>query len=244
MRELSTEVLHTRLADIVRDDPRMSPVFDRLGLDYCCQGHRTLQEASNDQGVPVSEVIDALLALGPRPEEATDRIEWTDPTALIQHLITTHHRYVREHVSILQGWLAKLAGKHGGRHPELHQVRALFHTLSGELLQHMNKEESILFPFIESLWAAHETGQRAPASPFGTILNPIRAMEREHRDAGDLLSKLRSVTNGYEPPSDGCTTYRACFAELSRFEADLHQHVYLENHVLFPHAIALEGALS
>ena len=240
---LSSSLLNTRLADIVSADPRVTPVFDRLGFDYCCHGNRTLHEAAIDQCVPVSEVVDELVALGPRPESATDRPEWSNLTSLVRHIVTTHHWYVREHQPILQGWLAKLAGRHGARHPELHEAYAVFGELSNELLQHMTKEENILFPYIEALWTARELGQPAPASPFGTILNPIRAMEEEHRDAGNLLARLRMLTNGYEPPTDGCTTYRVCFAELARFEADLHQHVHLENYVLFPQAIALEGAL-
>ena len=107
----------------------------------------------------------------------------------------------------------------------------------------MEKEENILFPYIEALWTASESGERPPASPFGTVLNPIRAMEQEHRNAGDLLARLRIATDGYQPPADGCTTYGVCFAELARFEADLHQHVHLENYVLFPRAVALENSL-
>ena len=120
-------------------------------------------------------------------------------------------------------------------------MRGLFERLSSELLQHMNKEENILFPFIEALAGSAAAGQRAPLNPFGTILNPIRAMEQEHLDAGNLLFRIRSLTDGYRPPADACTTYRVCYDGLARFEADLHQHVHLENYVLFPRAIALEG---
>jgi regulator of cell morphogenesis and NO signaling len=107
----------------------------------------------------------------------------------------------------------------------------------------MVKEEQVLFPYVDELAAAARAGTRLPSSPFGTILNPVRAMEREHREAADLVQALRTLTNAYTPPDDACATYRFCFAELERFEADLKTHVHLENHVLFPEAVELEERL-
>lgn len=164
-----------------------------------------------------------------------------DLSSLIGHIVGQHHRYVREHQPILAGWLDKLVTRHGATHPELIEIREVFETLSRELLQHMAKEENILFPYIERLSSATPNGPRASLrSPFGTILNPIRAMEQEHYAADNLLARLRALTGGYQPPEDGCTTYRVCFEGLARFEADLRQHVHLENDVLFPGALALE----
>jgi regulator of cell morphogenesis and NO signaling len=242
MSDLSPSILQTRLADLVQEDPRITPVLDRFGLDYCCRGYRTLQEASIDHSVPVSEVLEQLEAIGPRPESSGMPAAWTDLPGLIRHIVTSHHRYVREHQPVLQALLDKLVNRHGAGHPELIEVREVFGALSEEMLQHMTKEENILFPFIETLCAT-SAGQPRPVSPFGTILNPIRAMEQEHNEAGDLLARLRRLTGGYQPPADACTSYRLCFDELARFEADLHQHVHLENYVLFPRAIAMEGAL-
>jgi regulator of cell morphogenesis and NO signaling len=241
MSGLSSSILQTRLADLVQEDPRITPVLDRFGLDYCCRGYRTLEEASIDQSVPVSEVLEELEAIGPRPD-GTDAPAWTDLAGLVRHIVTRHHRYVREHQPVLQALLDKLVNRHGERHKELAEVRAVFESLAEEMLQHMNKEENILFPYIETL-ARTSAGQPRPFSPFGTILNPIRAMEQEHLEAGDLLARLRLLTDGYQAPADGCMSYRLCFEGLARFEADLHQHVHLENYVLFPRAIAMEGAL-
>ena len=239
---VSSSILQSRLADLVQADPRITPVFDRFGLDYCCRGYRTLQEASIDQQVPVSEVLEELQAIGPRPDSADAVAAWTDLPGLIQHIVTQHHRYVREHQPVLQALLDKLVKRHGAGHPELLEVRAVFESLSAELLQHMNKEENILFPYIGTL-ANTNAGQPRPFSPFGTIVNPIRAMEQEHLQAGNLLERLRALTGGYQPPADACMSYRLCFDGLAKFESDLHQHVYLENYVLFPRAIAMEGAL-
>lgn len=243
MSEGSVSILQARLADIVRDDPRCTPVFDRLGLDYCCRGQRTLLEASEEQSVPISEVLDEINALGPRLDDGDRSEEWPDLTELIRHVVSRHHRYVREHEPVIQGLLQKLVNRHGDRHPELLEARAVFGLLSQDLLQHMEKEEKILFPFIESLCAPTAPGQQRPGSPFGTILNPIRAMEHEHLVAGTLMARLRTITRGFEPPADACMSYRLCFGELAGFESDLHTHVHLENYVLFPRAVALEGAL-
>ena len=172
-----------------------------------------------------------------------ERAAWADLPALIRHIVGTHHQYARAQQPILQSWLVRLAERHGARHPELHQVRAAFDALSNELLRHMDKEENILFPYIEALWIARESGFKSPPNPFGTILNPIRAMEHEHREAGDLVARLRMLTNGYQPPDDDDMSFGTCYAELARFEADLHQHVHLENDVLFPRAIALESEM-
>jgi regulator of cell morphogenesis and NO signaling len=238
----SHSLLETRLGDLVTADPRIAPILDRLGLDYCCQGHRTLRDATLEQHIAVSEVIDELCSLEVTAGEGSAATAWPDLAELIQHIVSTHHSYVRTQQPILQGWLEKLAARHGRRHPELLEILAVFESLSDGLLQHMAKEENILFPYIERLWASANGGGLPPANPFGTILNPVRVMESEHQEAGAHLARLRSLTGGYEPPADGCTTYRVCFSELARFESDLHQHVHLENHVLFPRALALEQA--
>ena len=243
MSNVSASILQTRLADLVRQDPRLTPVFDRFGLDYCCRGQRTLQEASTEHCVPVSEVLDELQALGPKADDSDGASEWPDLRDLIHHIVTRHHRYVREHQPVIEALLDKLSNRHGDRHPELHEVRAVFGVLAKEMVQHMDKEENILFPFIESLCQTSATAQARPGSPFGTILNPIRAMEHEHLAAGTMLARIRTLTGGFQPPADGCMSYRLCFQELADFESDLHKHVHLENYVLFPRAAALETTL-
>jgi regulator of cell morphogenesis and NO signaling len=104
----------------------------------------------------------------------------------------------------------------------------------------MAKEEQILFPFIVDLEDAAAAGRPAPRPPFGTVANPIRMMEVEHRFVGDAMAEMRHLTGGFTPPEDACGTYRVCLQELDAFERDLHEHVHLENNVLFPKAVALE----
>ncbi len=178
------------------------------------------------------------VALGDPPRDGADDVATRDLDQLVDHIVSQHHRYIREMAPVITGWLDKLATKHGGRHPELVDVRTTFGDLRDELFTHLMKEENILFPFIADLAAARRAGTRLPAGFVGAIAHPIDVMESDHQLAGDLLARLRTLTNRYQPPADACTTYRLCYAELEHFERDLHRHIHLENNVLFPRALA------
>jgi regulator of cell morphogenesis and NO signaling len=138
----------------------------------------------------------------------------------------------------------KLAAVHGSRHPELAEVARLTQDIADEMTSHMAKEERVLFPHIAALSEAVRDDLPAPSAPFGSVENPIRMMEEDHDATGAALARIRELTSGYAVPDDGCTTYRVCFQELSAFERDLHQHVHLENNILFPAArrLAMAGA--
>jgi regulator of cell morphogenesis and NO signaling len=228
------------LGDVVHSDGRSAQVFERFGLDFCCGGRRTLREAASAAGVPVEEVVDALAALGDPGAEDLEPAEWTELDALVRHIVERHHAYVRAASPAISAWLERLVDRHGARHPELGEVRETFRELAGELETHMMKEENILFPVINDLARARRGGGRLPLTPFGTILNPVRVMETDHALAGRLLEHLRSLTDGFTPPPDACTTYRLCYTELAQFERDLHRHIHLENNLLFPRALELE----
>ena len=170
--------------------------------------------------------------------------EWDDLSVLTRHIMDRHHGYVRSASPVLAGWLDRLVQRHGERHPELEAIRQTFGKLADDMSMHMMKEENILFPYINDLAVARARGARTPPSPFGTVLNPVRVMEADHALVGELLARLRTLSAGFVPPPDGCATYRLCFAELEAFERDLHQHMHLENSVLFPRAIELERSLA
>jgi regulator of cell morphogenesis and NO signaling len=167
-----------------------------------------------------------------------------DLDALVDHIVGHHHAYVRDRVPVLTTWLEKLAACHGARHPELSTIRDTFLKLGADLMAHLAKEEHLLFPFIRELAAAAREGQPPPRSPFGTILNPVRVMQQDHRAVCILTDRLRALTNGYQPPGDACRTYHVCFSALAEFDANLTRHVHLEDHVLFPRALDLEMTLT
>ncbi|HET9012858.1 MAG TPA: iron-sulfur cluster repair di-iron protein [Gemmatimonadaceae bacterium] len=234
-----SQPLDAIVGDIVAADYRTAGVFEQFGIDFCCGGRRSLGEACRTASADPADVVRALTALSPHHVDDTDVTRW--PVArLIDHIVSVHHAYVRAALPRIVGYLAKLQEAHGARHPELARVASVFDQVSVDLVQHMLKEEQVLFPYVRELAEhAEETGDMQP-SPFGTVLNPIRMMEREHREAADELGTIRELTNGYTVPEDGCTTYTVSMAELARFEQDLHRHVHLENNVLFPKAIQLE----
>jgi len=231
-------LLSARVGELVASDMRTADVFERHGIDFCCGGRQTLGEACRRASADPDAVVRDLDALPADELPDEDASEWP-LDQLIEHIVSVHHAYVRDALPRLDAWISKLTTVHGARHPELPAVFGAFRRLRAELEQHMMKEEQILFPYVLEL--AHPSAQMHPRmSPFGSVENPIRMMEREHRDAGDELSSIREMTCGYRAPSDGCTTYNVCMAELASFERDLHRHIHLENNVLFPRAIALE----
>jgi regulator of cell morphogenesis and NO signaling len=220
------------LASLVAEAAQRSTVFERLGLDYCCHGQRSLADACAAAGVDVERVAAELAAiapveLGPVPVE---------PSALADHIEARHHGYLHSELPGLSALSAKVAAAHGHRHPELARVHELVTELRAELEPHLAREERVLFPAIRAL----DRGQRG--FPFGTVRNPVRMMMIEHDRAGELLGDLRAATSGYAAPADACASYRALYGRLRHLEADTHLHIHLENNVLFPAAIALEGA--
>ena len=159
---------------------------------------------------------------------------------LIQHIVSTHHNYVKSEVPRLESLIAKVCGVHGKNHPELLKVQSVFRALGAELSTHMMKEENILFPYIARMEESLRSGRGSIRPPFGSVENPIHMMVMEHDSAGDALRELRNLTNDYAPPADACISYQTLYRALGEFEADLHQHIHLENNILFPRAVEME----
>ena len=237
---MSGTLANTTVGDIVASDFRAAGVFERYGIDFCCGGRQSLGEACRAADANPEAVIRDLEAL-PGVVDKEDGMATWSASSLIEYIESTHHAYVREAIPRIGAFLEKLVEVHGARHPELAFTAAAFQRLGAELMQHMRKEERVLFPFIRDLdehLKAHLCSTLM--SPFGSVENPIRMMEHEHREAGEELATIRELTGGFVTPADGCTTYRVCMSELEAFERDLHRHVHLENNVLFPKAVALE----
>lgn len=233
------------IREIVATDYRTAAVFERHGLDFCCNGCRTIEQACHDEGVDPLAVITELDAVLDAPAGATPDYKSWDARTLIEHIVRRHHGYVRDAVPSLVQHTRKIADVHGARHPELVHIANLFRRVGDEMTEHMFKEERILFPFIAAIDEARANRRPIPLPPFGTVENPIGVMEAEHRFVGDAMAEMRHLTGNFTPPADACGTYRVTLQELDAFERDLHEHVHLENNVLFPKAVALEaGTLS
>lgn len=231
--------LEVPVGEIVAEKLSRSRVFEQYGLDYCCGGHIPLNEACKEKGIDPNEVLKALSESDAQVKE-DDSIDWRKAslTELADHIETTHHTFMHKELPRLNGLMEKVVAAHSERHPELSKVAGTLDALTAELTQHLAKEEQILFPIIRQMDSTGDTD-----SHCGEVANPIRVMEEEHNNAGNALASLRSLTNDYQPPADGCTTYQALLAGLAEMEFDLHQHILKESSILFPRAIALEEKL-
>ena len=230
------------IRDIVAADFRTAAIFQRYGLDFCCRGNRTVEAACDEAGIPADRVQRDLADATALPSAGcAPRFNEWDLSTLTAYIVGNHHRYVREQLPVITVHAEKVARVHGSRHPEMVSVAELFGRVSDEMTSHMAKEEGVLFPYIDRLAAAFAAGDALPSAPFGTVGNPIRMTEAEHESAGDAMSEIRALTEGYRVPEDACGTFAVLLQELEAFERDLHQHVHLENNILFPKALSLES---
>jgi regulator of cell morphogenesis and NO signaling len=231
----------TTIREIVATDFRTAATFQRFGLDFCCNGCRTIEQGCREAGVDEEALLRELDSVMSTPSGPSPRFAAWDAQTLIDYIVANHHTYVRQALPVLLEHTQKIAAVHGERHSELVHIARLFERVADEMTEHMAKEEQILFPFIAKAANAAAGGSPLPAPPFGTVENPIRMMEHEHQFVGDAMAEMRSLTAGYAAPEDACATYRVCLQELAAFEEDLHAHVHLENNILFPKAIAVEN---
>ena len=240
MQEFATKTIR----EIALEAPLTTRVFEEFKIDFCCGGRVPFAEACEKAGVDpavmasrLATVVENAKAQGPVRGDQRSQSE------LIEFIVATHHAFTREELARLAPLAAKVAGKHGENHPELFEIKRLFDEISVELMPHMAKEEAVLFPYIEQLERAVAAGRTPPMPHFGTVQNPVRMMMFEHEAAGDILKKMRELSNGYSAPEDACPSFKGLYAGIEDLERDLHRHIHLENNILFPRAIETETSV-
>ena len=232
--------MHERtVGELAADVPVSIRIFEAWKIDYCCGGLTPLPDACAAAGKSVDEFIRALEMAAVVPDNVNRDWAKESLAGIAAHICEAYHRYTREELETLRPLAEKVFGVHGSRHDELAVVLATVHDLSNDMLPHMLKEEQVLFPYVEQLEEACESGAAAPTPFFGTVKNPVRMMMLEHDRVGELLARLRNVTGGYMVPQDACFSYRELYRRLAEFEARTHEHVHIENNVYFPRAIAM-----
>lgn len=225
------------LGAIAAKDLRKAEIFKKYGLDFCCGGKKTVKEACAEKGIDVTKIeqelqqADKIISTRPLPYQ-----EWS-LDFLADYIVNTHHTYVRKTIPELSELTAKVARVHGDQHPELHVILALVNDIVEELSSHLVKEEEIVFPYIKQV--AKKNAQPSVEDAAG-LQAPINLMEMEHEAVGEKLEEIRTLSNGYTVPADGCASYNLLFKMLTDFEDDLFTHIHLENNILFPKAIQLE----
>jgi regulator of cell morphogenesis and NO signaling len=222
------------LKSIALDHYEFIPILEKYSLDFCCRGKKTLKEACIENDISLETILAEINEAG-IPIKVQMPFNEMSAEQLISYILIHHHFYVKNAIPTILNHLEKVVSKHGERYPNMIKVLSLFNAVSDELTPHMQKEEQILFPRIKLVFGTDKHAIIAQKI-IGFIDGPISIMEIEHENAGDLLFEIRKITDHYKAPETACTTHRVCLDELKAFEEDLHQHVHLENNILFPMA--------
>ncbi|MFL6260238.1 MAG: iron-sulfur cluster repair di-iron protein [Thermoanaerobaculia bacterium] len=234
----------TQVSEIVVHNPASTRIFHRHGIDFCCGGKRPLSEVCAERRLDVEQIRREIAAADPGEAEEKD---WSaEPlAAIVEHILARYHRPLQEELPRLAAMAQKVNRAHGAKFPEMiPPLQQRLNELADDLEAHMIKEERVLFPYIVALEEAAAEGKVLPRSPFGTVANPIAALEADHDEAGRLLAEMNRLTGGYELPEGACNTFRALFHGLAGLEREMHLHVHLENYVLFPRAAAMERGMA
>lgn len=239
------DIIDKSVGQIVAEDYRTAQIFRTHNIDFCCGGDKSLQDIAKKRNLDVRQLLREIEDLTVREgcEPSHDFNSW--PLDLLADYIEKrHHRYVEEKIPVLKQYLGKLCQVHGKHYPELLEINRLFNLAAGELAVHMKKEELILFPLIRKMVHAWKTPGDSQQSHGTTVQNPIRAMKQDHDQEGERFRQIAALSQQYTPPADTCNTYRVTYSLLQEFEEDLHQHIHLENNILFPKAESLELSLA
>jgi regulator of cell morphogenesis and NO signaling len=236
-------ILDKPVGELVADDYRTAAVFQKYHIDFCCKGGLSLAEACKRKNLDALAVEKEVKSLPSRSTDTGIDFRSWPADLLIDYIVKKHHRYVEQQLPVLQQFLQKIATVHGSRHPELLEIATHFNYMMLSLMSHMQHEEQVLFPYIQQM-AATLQGVRPFVSPdFGEVHYPITRMRQEHSDEGERLELMRKLSDNYSLPEDACNTYRVAFQMLEEFEMQLHEHIHLENNLLFPWAEQTEQQL-
>lgn len=231
------------ISELVAKDYRLASVFKKYGLDFCCQGNRTIDDACAAKKIDSDTVVNDLNSIGTANNVSSIDYQSWPLDLLADYIEKTHHRYVVDKSPEIISYVNKVCEAHGKKNPEIYQIKDLFEKTIENLAQHMKKEELLLFPFIRKMEEAKRSGELLQKPPFDSLESQINEMEDEHMSEGDRLREIERLSNNYTPPEDACNTFRVTYTLLKEFENDLHLHIHLENNILFPKSIQMEEQL-
>ncbi|MCB0277871.1 MAG: iron-sulfur cluster repair di-iron protein [Calditrichaeota bacterium] len=218
-----------QVADIVKQNPLTAKVFYKHGIDFCCGGKVPLDSSCSSHHADLYTVLAELNIVSSDLTEGKANQTFNSIDETIGHILDVYHKALYETMPIINQLITKVAKVHGENHPELIQIKHVFQELESELVQHMRKEEQVLFPMLLSL---AENPDRFDKTKIAN--GPINQMELEHREAADLLLQLRKLSENYTAPADACNSYRGVFALLKEMEFELYKHIHIENNILHP----------
>lgn len=221
------------IGEIVTRDFRAAEIFKNAGIDFCCGGSQSLEQACKEKNLDSSLIETELAQLENTTVNALHNFNEWNLDFLCDYIVNTHHKTVLKLLPQLTVYTQKIAQVHGAHHQELIAIANLFAKINEELLQHLRNEEEVLFPAIKELLKNNSAEAKA------TIISEITRMKGEHEFAGGAMDKINVLSDNYSVPTDGCSTYQVAYKLLEQFEDDLHIHVHLENNILYPKALKL-----
>ena len=231
------------VGELAVEFPAATRVFEQAGIDYCCGGGESFEKACAAAGVAPDEVVRLLEVAEQSPAQPEQDWQSQPLSGLTSYIVDRHHAFTKAELARLDELLEKVRSVHGQNHPELLLIQGVFRELKHEMTTHMQKEEMVLFPYIDQLDEAVRQGKPKPMAVFGTVANPVRMMMMEHDAAAELLNRMRQVSQNFRVPPDGCVSYSTLYLAIEAFEQDLHQHIHLENNILFPRALEMETSV-
>lgn len=226
---------NTSVGDVVAKNYKSAEIFSKYGIDFCCGGGISIEEACKKKQIDTNDVLSDLKKLDQVESKSQNFNAW-DIDYLIDHIIDTHHRFVRNKTVEISAYANKVARVYGKQYPENVTISQKFDLLSEDLIRHLSDEEETVFPLIRSVKSNRTKGIEIPKEQVDSLKNLLVSMITDHDGAGQILKELRNLSNNYTPPTDACTTYRVLYNNLELFESDLHMHVHLENNILFKKA--------
>jgi regulator of cell morphogenesis and NO signaling len=228
------ENLRTRtVGEIVALNFRTADVFSNAGIDFCCGGKKSMLESCLEKGIDMDDLENELKTVLDSPISRSHNFNEWKLDFLADYIVNTHHTFVKEKLPALIFYIRKIASVHGENHPELIEVASLFGQLNEELLQHLQREEEVLFPALKATMRENNSSQKS------VIKTEIHRMFGEHEFAGGTMDTISQLTFNYNIPPDACNTYSVALKLLKEFEEDLHVHVHLENNILYPKSLVL-----
>ena len=228
------------VGQIVTEDPRKAEIFRKYDIDFCCGGKQPLAQACREKGLDVTKVQEELTSIDSSPADRQQQYDQWQVDFLADYIVNVHHSYLRDNIPLILELSDKIGRVHGENHPEAIEIARLFAEAAVDLQQHLVKEEQELFPYIKKLQQAAQSGEDINKSPYASATEKLLTYEEEHEEVGGILKQIRLLSNNFKLPDDVCNTYRVTYAKLDEFEQDIHQHIHLENNILFPGALDLE----
>ncbi len=227
------------IGEMAAKDMRKAEVFKRNGIDFCCGGKKTVEEACTEKGLDVLRVLEELEKTSQNNAASQHDYNSWNLSFLADYIVNVHHGYVQKNIPLLKEMSQAVAEHHGKTNPELNTIRDKFDEIAAELNVHMRKEEKILFPYIKQLENNRNNDSKGEGG-FNSIMQPISVMEHDHDIVGSLFKDIDEVSNNFVAPANACNSFKFLYYKLNEFENDLYLHIHLENNILFPKAIELE----